>query len=85
MAWPAAFREALKLKWMLSQQEDVDTEYRLIQWRTIGEGNKGMWSRWGANDAVSSYDSVNGDFDKLKLSYEWAWLHQYYEDKYDKN
>ena len=85
MAWRSAFREALKLKWMLSQQEDVDTEYRLNTWRTVGEGTKGMWSRWGANHAVAYYDSVNGDFDKLKLSYEWEWLHAYYKDKYDKN
>jgi glutaredoxin-related protein len=38
----------------------------------------------GANDAVEYYNSVNGDFDKLKLSYEWAWLKQYFNAKHQK-
>lgn len=83
VAWRSAFREAIKLKHALSQRLDVDTEYRLNIWRSVGEGANGMWSRWGANDAVEYYDSVNGDFDKLKRSYDWEWLNHYHRMKYD--
>jgi hypothetical protein len=28
----------------------------------------------GAKDASDYYNEVEGEFNKLKLSYEWAWL-----------
>jgi hypothetical protein len=36
----------------------------------------------GAQHAVAYYKEVDGNFDKLKLSYDWAWLRQYYESLY---
>jgi hypothetical protein len=36
----------------------------------------------GAQHAVEYYDEVNGDFDKLKLSYDWPWLRAYFDKKY---
>jgi hypothetical protein len=35
----------------------------------------------GAADAVKYYESVDGDFEKLKLSYDWEWLKDYYQTK----
>ena len=78
MAWRSAFREVIKLKNSLEQQPDVETEYRLKMWLMKGEGEKGHWSIQGAVDAVEYYEEVNGDFDKLKLSYDWAWLNDRY-------
>jgi len=74
MAWRTAFREVLKLQASLP---DVEAEYRLNAWLTKGIGNNGIWSVHGAEDAVAYYEEVQGDFDALKKSYEWAWLASY--------
>jgi hypothetical protein len=73
--WRTAFREALKLRHSLP---DIENEYRLSQW--IQENNENdyvKWSHIGAQDALEYYDSVAGDFDQIKKSYEWAWLATY--------
>ena len=73
MCWRTAFREVLKLKASLP---DVESEHRLNRWLTV-DTTPGEWSRKGAEDGVEYYDSVGGDFDALKKSYEWAWLASY--------
>jgi hypothetical protein len=73
--WRTAFREVLKLKHALEKKADIEAEYRLKMW--LIKDNE-HWSQQGALDAVEYYESVNGDFDKLKLSYEWNWLDQLY-------
>ena len=83
MAWRSAFREVIKLKHSLKQQPDVETEYRLRAWLTKGEGTKGQWSMTGSKDAVDYYEEVNGDFDLLKLSYDWQWLNERYHALHD--
>jgi hypothetical protein len=74
VTWRTAFREAIKLR----QGNDDESRERLEAWLTQGEGEFGEYSIKGANDAMIYYDEVNGDFDKLKLSYEWAWLRDYF-------
>jgi hypothetical protein len=74
MAWRTAFREVIKLK---NSLPDVESEYRLQQWLTVGAPGNGEWSVIGAKDAVEYYDSVNGDFFELRKSYDWAWLSSY--------
>ena len=75
IAWRTAFREALKLRASLP---DVENEYRLNQWLTVNtQGKLGEHSCFGAQDAMEFYDQVNGDFDQLKKSYDWAWLASY--------
>jgi len=76
--WRTAFREVIKLK---SDYEDVSQE-RLQVWLTKAKGKFAQDCLQGANDAVEYYDSVSGDIDQLKLSYEWNWLRDYYDKKY---
>jgi hypothetical protein len=73
VAWRTAFRECLKLRASLP---DVENEYRLKQWLEVDHG-AGRWSSKGAQDAVEYYEKVDGDFNALKKSYEWAWLASY--------
>jgi hypothetical protein len=40
------------------------------------------YSILGAQDATEYYELVEGDIEKLKLSYEWAWLLKYYSELY---
>lgn len=74
MAWRTAFREAIKLRHSLP---DVENEYRLQQWLTMGHGVNGSWSVAGAQDAVEYYEQVGGDFAELRKTYEWSWLASY--------
>jgi hypothetical protein len=54
----------------------------LKKWSTVGEGQYGEYSTKGAVDAVEYFNSVDGDITKLRLSYEWVWLQEYYNNKY---
>lgn len=80
--WRTAFREVVKLKHFDSIQPTVENSYRLKVWTTRAEGNYAEWCLQGANDAVEYYKSVQGDYQKLMLTYEWAWLKQYFDAKY---
>jgi hypothetical protein len=75
MAWRTAFRECIKLRC----SPDVESQYRLNRW--LGPVPEALpnseWSRWGAEDAVEYYESVNGAVDELKKSYDWGWLATY--------
>ena len=73
MCWRTAFREVLKLQASLP---DVENEYRLEQWLTKDSSDE-QWSIKGAQDAVEYYESVGGDLQALKNSYEWQWLASY--------
>ena len=68
--WRTAFREVIKLK----DATDHMSKQRLEVWLTKAEGNFAEYCLLGAKDASDYYDEVAGDFSKLKLSYEWAWL-----------
>ena len=76
--WRTAFREMIKLS-CNTDQESID---RGFAWLNKGVGEYGEFSKMGARDAVDYYNNVNGDIDKLMLSYDWDWLTQYYGDKY---
>jgi hypothetical protein len=76
--WRTAFRECIKLK---ASNTDENKE-RLEIWSTVGMGKFSQYSLDAAQHAVEYYDEVNGDFEKLRLSYDWAWLRTYYETKY---
>ena len=75
MAWRTAFRECVKLR----GQTDVESQYRLRKWLEIIPlaTPNAEWSRWGAEDAVEYYESVDGATEELKKSYDWSWLASY--------
>jgi hypothetical protein len=77
MTWRTAFREVLKLKHFNSQSETVETSHRLKVWTTRAEGENADWCLQGAKDALEYYEQVGGDYDKIKLSFDWAWLAEY--------
>ena len=79
VTWRSAFRECLKLK----ADGSPESMSRLHTWSTCQVGEFGEWSTQGAHDAIEYYDTVNGDFEKLKLSYDWEWLNAYFNDRYN--
>ena len=73
--WRTAFREVIKLR---ADDSEVSKE-RLDAWLNKAEGDFAQYSIKGALDADEYYDEVDGDFDQLKLSYEWAWLREKFD------
>ena len=73
--WRTAFREVVKL----TQQSDVESQYRLQQWLNVGNGDMGSWSVQGAKDAL---DFVATEQD-LQLSFEWAFLKERFNSFYN--
>jgi hypothetical protein len=76
MAWRTAFREAVKLKYYLSQTADIETEYRLEMWLEGSNGVNGQYSQLGAQAGVDYYNVCQGNLAKLQSTYEWQWLDQ---------
>jgi len=76
--WRTAFREALKL---CAENSEI-SKNRLEMWLTVGMGKFNEYSTDGAQHAVEYFEEVNGDFDKLKLSYDWPWLRAMFDKKY---
>jgi len=77
--WRTSFREAIKLR----LDDSTISRHRLKVWTTVGEGDYAQYSINGAVDAVEYYESVNGELDKLRLSYDWPWLQEYFNTKYN--
>ncbi len=72
--WRTSFRECIKL----SYAKDKTSKDRLNTWLTVGSGKFAEHSIQGAKDAVEYYNSVNGELEKLKLTYDWDWIRQYH-------
>ena len=81
-AWRTAFREVIKLRVDSETNVDYALKHRLERWQSAGVGEFAEWSQKGAVDAIQYYNSVNGEFAKLKLSYEWEWLSKFYKAQY---
>lgn len=81
MTWRTAFREVIKLKYFMDTAPTLETQHRLKIWLSTAVGDYAEWCLAGAADAVEYYESVNGEYDKLMLSYDWYWLDQYLKKK----
>jgi hypothetical protein len=81
--WRTAFREVIKLKdQVVKNPQDKESASRLYTWLNVGYGDFSKWSNLGAADAEYYYEEVSGDYNKLNLSYEWAWLKDLFKQKY---
>lgn len=81
VCWRTSFRECIKLRYY-ADNGDYAAQDRLNVWLTKAEGENAEWCLKGANDAIEYYESVNGELEKLMLSFEWEWLDEYYSGKY---
>jgi hypothetical protein len=77
--WRTSFREAIKLR----LEDSTISRHRLKIWSTVGEGDFAQYSINGAVDAVEYFEQVNGELNKLRLSYDWPWLKEYFNTKYN--
>jgi hypothetical protein len=51
-------------------------------WCERAVGDNAEYCLAGANDALEYYAQTNGDYAALCLSFDWAWLKQYYYTRY---
>lgn len=84
ITWRSAFREVLKLKLEVDQGAGPEIQHRLETWCTVAKGDNAEYCLQGSNDALEYYDSVNGEYKHLKLSFDWDWLEDFYYKKYNK-
>ena len=82
VTWRSAFREVLKLQREVDLGAGIEIEYRLRIWKTVAVGENAKWCLQGSQDAVEFYNSVNGEYEQLRLSFDWAWLQDYYYSRY---
>jgi hypothetical protein len=82
MTWRTAFREVIKLLDDVKKTNSVESNYRLETWLSVADGQNAKWSICGAKDAEEYYQQVNGEYNKLMLTFDWNWLETYYLNKY---
>ena len=80
--WRTAFRETAKLAYFESQTPTVEGAYRLGQWLDRAQGNHAEWCLKGAQDGHEFFETTQGDLAKLKQSFKWEWLREYFESRY---
>jgi len=76
--WRTAFREVIKLK----NDDSKESAERLKIWCTIAHGDFANYCLDGARHALEYYEEVDGDLEKLRLSYDWPWLMDYFNKRY---
>ena len=76
--WRTAFREVIKL---LCDDTEI-SKTRLDTWLNEADPKQPFFqeSIKGAIDGEEYFNEVDGDFEKLRLSYEWKWLKERYEE-----
>jgi hypothetical protein len=82
VTWRSAFREVLKLKREVDHGADVEIQHRLRVWTTQAQGQNAEHCLQGAQDALTYYAKVGGRLEDLQLSFDWAWLQDYYHSLY---
>jgi hypothetical protein len=82
VSWRSAFREVLKLRREVDLGADVEIQHRLDTWCNHAQGDNAEWVLQGAQDALEYYREVNGSYDALLLSFDWAWLKQWFEQRH---
>jgi hypothetical protein len=70
--WRTAFREAIKLR----ASDSEESKARLNIWQTVADGEFADSCIDGVHQALAYYAEVDGDMAALRLSYDWAWIHQ---------
>lgn len=82
MTWRTAFREVLKLRQFMDLAPTLETQHRLQTWLSKAHGDHAEWCLRGAADAVEYYEAVTGNPTELHRSFEWAWLYNYFTERY---
>ena len=77
--WRTAFRESVKLTYAVQTNSlDFESFDRLNTWLNYAEGPYSEYCIQGARDGFKYAKKNEGNLDALKLTREWSWLEQYF-------
>ena len=79
--WRTAFRETVKLLYYSKTGESLELRYRLDTWLN-GEvvwTKENTWYKRGAQDAVTYFESTDGDLAWIHVTSEWDWLRKRFD------
>jgi hypothetical protein len=85
LTWRTAFREAIKLFDDVQKTGSIESQHRLTAWLSEANGEHAMWSLLGARDAVDYWNTCEGKYEFLMLTFDWKWLSDYYAKIYSPN
>jgi hypothetical protein len=81
--WRTAFRECAKLSQYADESPSIENSYRLDTWTSVAHGEYAEWCLRGANDGVEFYHANKTNHSQLKNAFNWEWLIEYFELKYN--
>ncbi len=84
ITWRSAFREVLKLKREVELGTTIEIKHRLDVWCAVANGENAEYCLQGAQDAIEYYKNVKGDYEALRLSFDWEWCQNFYFKKYNR-
>jgi hypothetical protein len=79
--WRTAFRETVKLLYYAKTDNSIELRYRLDTWLN-GEvvwTKENPWYKRGAQDAVTYFESTDGDLAWILVTSEWDWLRKRFD------
>jgi hypothetical protein len=83
VAYRTAFREVVKLLHAHKTHPTVEGNYILLKWKTESDMQNANYVRDAYKDAVDFVDKYSDDFKKLFQSYEWQFVDDLYQQRYN--
>jgi hypothetical protein len=83
VAYRTAFREVIKLLYAQHTQPTVEGNHILLKWYTESDVQNASYVRDAYTDAVDFVNKYSTDFGKLFQSYEWEFVDNLYQQRYN--
>ena len=83
VAYRTAFREVVKLLHAQKTHPTVEGNHILLKWYTESDMQNANYVRDAYKDAVGFVDKYSSDFEKLFQSYEWQFVDELYQQRYN--
>ena len=83
VAYRTAFREIVKLLHAQKIKPTVEGNYILLKWYTESDMQNASYVRDAYTDAVDFVNKYSADFEKLFQSYEWEFVDNLYQQRYN--
>ena len=83
VAYRTAFREVVKLLHAQKTHPTIEGNHILLKWYTESDMLNANYVRDAYKDAVDFVDKYSADFEKLFQSYEWQFVDNLYQQRYN--
>lgn len=83
VAYRTTFREVVKLMYAQKIYPTVEGNHILLKWYTESDMQNANYVRDAYKDAVDFFDKYSNNFEKLFQSYEWQFVDELYQNRYN--